>query len=243
MRKSIVAAVIAASAATASCGHERSEDAGPTISKAYQVGDFKQIEVAGSYDVEVRTGAKAGVTAQGGEKLLERTTVEVDGDKLVIRPRERHGFFNFSWGSHRGNARFVVTVPVLTGASIAGSGDVKINQVKGDSFDGQIAGSGTLTLTSVEVQSLKLGIAGSGGVKAGTGTTKSGDYEIAGSGDIDAGAINATDLKVSIAGSGNVKGNATGTANVDIAGSGDVDISGGAKCTVDKHGSGTANCS
>ena len=47
----------------------------------------------------------------------------------------------------------------------------------------------------------------------------------------------------SIAGSGNVRGQATGTADVSIMGSGDVTLTGGAKCSINKMGSGSANCS
>lgn len=242
MRKSIATALIAASAATAGCGHERSEDSGATVSRSYQVGNFKQIEVAGPYDVEVRTGSATSVSAQGGEKLLERTKVEVQGDKLVIHPEQHRGLFNFGWSTH-GSARFVVTVPQLTAASIAGSGDIKVDQVRGDSFEGGVAGSGTLSIASLQVQSLKLEIAGSGGVKAAAGSAKTAKYEIAGSGDIDAGGVNAEQANVDIAGSGSVKAHATGTASVEIAGSGDVEISGGAKCQVEKHGSGNVTCS
>src|SRR3982750_2737340 len=99
MRKSIAGAVIAASAATAACGQARSDDGGPPTSRNYQVSNFHQIEVAGPYDVEVRTGANPSVSAQGSQKLLERTVVEVKGDKLVIRPEEHHGWFSFGWGS------------------------------------------------------------------------------------------------------------------------------------------------
>ena len=73
MRKLAAAAVIlAASAAIAGCNH-KSEDAGPTVSRNFQVGNFTSIEVAGPYDVEVRTGPQVSVSAQGGEKLLENT--------------------------------------------------------------------------------------------------------------------------------------------------------------------------
>ena len=106
MRKSIAAAVIAASAATSACGHDRNEGAGPTVSRNYQVGNFHELEVAGPYDVQVRTGGNPGVSASGGERLLERTVVEVRGDKLVIRPEEQHGWFHFGWGS-RGKATAV----------------------------------------------------------------------------------------------------------------------------------------
>jgi hypothetical protein len=240
MRKSIAAAVIAASAVTSAC-HAEASGSGATISRNYQVGNFQTIEVAGPYDVEVRTGGNPSVSGQGSEKLLERTVVEVRGDRLVIRPEE-HGWFNFGWGSH-GKANFTVTVPQLSGAKIAGSGDIRVDHVKGNSFEGEVAGSGGLNVATMDVQSLKLSIAGSGGVKAGTGRAQSAEYEIAGSGDVDAGAIQAQQAKVSIAGSGGVRAHASGTADVDIMGSGDVDVSGGAKCSVTKAGSGNVRCS
>ncbi len=134
MRQSL-AAMIAASAALGGCQVNAQEGAGATISRNYQVGNFQQIEVAGPYDVEVRTGSNPGVSARGSEKLLERTVVEVEGNKLVIRPEHNHSFFNFGWSSH-GKASFTVTVPQLSGATIAGSGDVRVDKVAGPELRG-----------------------------------------------------------------------------------------------------------
>jgi len=242
MRKSIVAAMIAASWATTACSYHRSEDGGPTVSRNYQVGNFQKLEVAGPYEVEVRTGGNPGVSATGGERLLSQTAVEVRGDKLVIRPQEQHHFFQWGFGSH-GKARFTVTVPQLSGAMIAGSGDINVDKVQGDAFEGTVAGSGDLAVASINVQALKLSIAGSGGLKVEGGKAQSGDYSIGGSGDIDASGIQTQQAKVSIAGSGSVKANAAATADVSIMGSGDVDVSGGAKCNVSKAGSGSVRCS
>lgn len=242
MRKSIVAAVIAASAATAACGYHRSEDGGPTVSRNYQVGNFQQLEVAGAYDVDVRTGTNPSVAATGPEKLLERTVVEVRGDKLVIRPKEHTSFFSFGWSSH-GKAHFTVTVPQLTDATIAGSGNIRLDNAKGDRFEGTVAGSGGLAVANVEVQNLKLSIAGSGDAKANAGKAQFAEYSIAGSGGVDGGGVTAQQAKVTIAGSGSIKAHATGLADVEIMGSGDVDVSGGAKCNVEKHGSGDVRCS
>jgi hypothetical protein len=241
MHRSIVAAAIAASAATAGCTSHHA-DAGPTVSRNYQVGNFQKLEVAGPYEVEVRTGGNPGVTARGGEKLLSQTTVEVQGDKLVIRPQEQHHFFQWGFGSH-GKAHFTVTVPQLNAAIIAGSGDIDVDKVQGGSFEGTVAGSGSLAVTNVDVEALKLSIGGSGGAKAAGGKAQSGEYSISGSGDIDAAGIHTQQAKVSIAGSGSVKANAATTADVSIMGSGDVNVSGGAKCTVEKHGSGDVRCS
>jgi len=240
MRKSI-AAVIAGSAAVAGC-HGHHEDGGATVSRNYSVGNFQQIEVAGPYDVEVRTGGNASVSAQGPERVLDRTDVAVEGNKLVIRSHHEGGWFHFGFSS-RGHVHFVVTVPQLTAASLLGSGDVRIDKVLGQGFDGSITGSGGLSLGAVEVQALKLSIAGSGGVKAGTGKVQSAEYQISGSGDVDAGAVDSPAIKASIAGSGDIRAHGSGTADVSIMGSGDVYVTGGAKCNVSKAGSGDAHCS
>lgn len=243
MRKTITAAVVAASAATSACGHTRSEDGGPTVSRAYQVGAFDRIEVAGPYNVQVRTGSKPSASARGPEKLMERMVVEVKNGKLLIHSERDKGFFHFGGWHSRGSVELTVTVPQLHGATIAGSGDINVDKVGGDRFEGTVAGSGGLGVGTMDVQSLKLSIAGSGGVKAGAGKAQSAEYSIAGSGGVEAGAIAAQDVKVSIMGSGSVRANATRAADVSIMGSGDVDVTGGAKCTVHKAGSGSAHCS
>jgi hypothetical protein len=239
MRKA-AATVIAASTALAGCGDHAG--GGATVSRNYQVGNFQQIEVAGPYDVEVRTGGGPSVSAHGSEKLLGRTVVAVQGDKLVIHTENNHGFFQFGWGSH-GKAHFTVTVPQLSGAAIAGSGGIHVDRVQGPAFEGQVAGSGGLDVGAMTVQQLKLSIAGSGSIKAGTGKAQSAEYEIGGSGDVDAAGIQAQQAKISIGGSGGVRANSTGTADVNVMGSGDVTVSGGAKCTVNKAGSGSVRCS
>ena len=110
--------------------------------------------------------------------------MEVEGDRLVIKPEHNGGMFHFSFGS-RGSAHFTVTVPQLNSASIAGSGDISVDRVAGQSFDGSVAGSGSLDVGALEVQQLKLSISGSGGIKASGGKAQTAEYEIGGSGDID----------------------------------------------------------
>lgn len=244
MRKLVTVAALAAAASTAACGRSRDEngDPGPAVSKAYQVGNFTEVEVAGPFDVDIKTGANPGVTARGNQKLIDRLEVEVRGNTLRIRPRSERRWFG-GWGSVRGKGSIAVTVPMISAASLAGSGNLSINQVRGDTFEGEIAGSGDLRVDSVEVSRLKLGIAGSGGATARSGRAQRAEYEIAGSGGVDARGIAVEDLEISIAGSGDIKAHASKTADVDIMGSGDVDITGGAKCSISKAGSGDVRCS
>ena len=242
MKRAMLAGAAILATAAAGCSETRAQGGGATVDRQYQVGGFTRIEVAGPYDVDVRTGSAVSVSARGSEKLLERTVVEVKGDRLLIRPDKDN------WWSHMGwkrdyKASFTVTLPQISGAAIAGSGDVRVGDIKGDSFDGSIAGSGALHLGSLDVKTLTLSIAGSGDARAAGGRAAKASYEIAGSGEVDAGAVQTTDVNVSIAGSGDVRAHATGAANVDIVGSGDVRLTGGAKCNVSKAGSGDVHCS
>ena len=214
------------------------KDAGPKVSRNYQVAAFDRIEVAGPYDVKVVTGGKGGISASGNRKLLDETDVVVEGGVLKIMPKKKG--MRWGWSSH-GDATFTVNAAALKGAAIAGSGGIAVDKVAGD-FEGEVAGSGDLRLASVAGGKISLAIAGSGDVQA-AGKADSVDISIAGSGGVDAKGLASRTASVSIAGSGSVSAQASDTADVSIMGSGDVDLTGGAKCTVSKAGSGDVRCS
>ncbi len=240
MRKAVLISIAAVS--TIGCSQGRAQDVGPTVQRSYNVGAFDRIEVAGPFDVKVITGGKAGVSASGPEKMIERLIVEVKGDRLVVRAKERQGIFHWDVGK-RGTVKVQVSAPALSQAVLSGSGDVAIDKVSGDSFVGAVAGSGDLTVDSLTVKQVKLSIAGSGDLRARSGQAASAEYKIAGSGDIDAGGLSSSTAQVSIVGSGNIDAKATQSAIIKIVGSGDVTLTGGAKCTISKTGSGDAHCS
>ncbi|HEU0310189.1 MAG TPA: head GIN domain-containing protein [Sphingomicrobium sp.] len=233
---SLAAAGLLASACHVGADAEE-RDPGPEVSRTYQVGAFDKVEVAGPYDVHVVTGGQHGVTAKGGEKLLAETEVVVEGNTLKIKPKKKKGI---RWNWSNGKAVFTVNAAMLHGASIAGSGDVRVDKVSGD-FEGEVAGSGDLRVAQIAGGRVKFDVAGSGEVEA-AGKADTVAVSIAGSGDIDVGGLASRTADVSIAGSGSVRANASESANVSIMGSGDVDISGGAKCKVSKAGSGNVRC-
>lgn len=238
IRNITIAAVALVAAACHSGADAEERDPGSNVTRNYQLGAFDKIEVAGPYDVTVKTGGAPGASATGGDKLLDETEVFVEGNVLKIRPKKKNGI-RWSWGK-RGKAEFAVTTAMLHGAGIAGSGGISIDKVDGD-FKGEVAGSGDLRLAAINGGAVELDIAGSGKITA-AGKAQSTKVGIAGSGDVQAGGLAARTAHVSIAGSGNVQANASDSAKVDIAGSGNVSVTGGAKCEVSKAGSGNVTC-
>ena len=135
MQKMFVAALAGTAMATAGCSHNGSP--GSTVDRDYQVGSFDQIELGGSYDATVRTGAAPSVHARGGENILDKLTVEVEDGKLVIEPKHHGWLGGFHWSN--GKVQLTITVPQLRKASLAGSGSIGVDKVAGDSFEGTVA--------------------------------------------------------------------------------------------------------
>ena len=182
----------------------------------YEVAEFEEISSVGPQDVVVTRGDSYAVRAEGSPEALALLEVVVDDGELTIRPRDQFRF-GFDW-SRVASATFYVTVPQLEEVSLAGSGDIRIDRIEGESFSGTIAGPGELAIAALEVDEADFRIGGSGGLLSQTAS-------------------------VSIGGSGNVALTVQDEAQVSIAGSGDVDISGPGRCSVSRMGSGNVRCS
>jgi hypothetical protein len=207
---------------------------GSGTARTFAIADFTGVDLRGSDDVDVRVGSGFSVRAEGPSEELKKLKIERNGDTLKV------GREGFSWGSHD-KVTVYVTMPRVATATIAGSGNMTVDRVEGQDFEGSTAGSGDLTIAALSVEKGKFAIAGSGGMKL-SGSVRQLDVSIAGSGDVDARGVKSGSATVSIAGSGSVQAAVDGPAKVSIVGSGDADLGKGAKCAVSKIGSGNATC-
>lgn len=224
---------LAACSAGAQGGGQAS--AGGGTSRAFQVGTFDKINLAGSPDVQVAVGGQPSVRAEGDAADLDRLEINVVNGELRIGMRPG------SWsGSHRGIVVHV-TVPSLQAAAIAGSGDINIDHVQGQAFAATVGGSGDLDVRELRVGNASFNVTGSGGVRAAGGAQRT-NAALNGSGDLSLAGFETADATVSLVGSGDVALRATGTAAVQLTGSGGVTIAGGARCTIAKTGSGDVSC-
>ena len=240
MRLLMLAAVLPLVACSPGSDHDSKPGvagSGTGTTRTYAVTDFTSVDLRGADDVDVRVGSGFSVRAEGPSEILDRLSINRDGDTLKIGRINSSGI---NWSS-KGKVTVYVTMPRIAEASLAGSGNFTIDRVEGQEFEGEIAGSGNLSIAALAVQTAKFDIAGSGNTKV-AGTAKRLSIEIAGSGDVDAAGVKAEGADVSIAGSGNVKADVTGPAKINLMGSGDVNLGQGARCTTSKMGSGRVTC-
>lgn len=216
--------------------HARTDQRGD--SRSYQVGEFDAVSLGGQHNVIVRVGPAASVRAEGAAEDLDRLEIVGERGELKIR-NKRRGEWRMDWSGSP--VTVYVTTPRLRAASIAGSGDMRIDRVDSERFNGSVAGSGDLEIAGLAVRDADFSIAGSGNIRA-AGAAARQTISIAGSGDVDAPGLDSRTLDVKIMGSGGVRARATEHANVNIMGSGDVQLQGGAECSVRKAGSGSVRC-
>ena len=205
--------------------------------RAFTVAPFSGVNLKGGPDVNITFGPTLTVNAQGSKKALNRLKIRVRDGALWIREKRRT---DFAIGDP-GKVVIDIVMPKLDQAVIAGSGDVRIDGIQGDSFSGFVAGSGNMRLRELRIGRTDLRIAGAGSIKA-AGKTGAVTLGIAGTGDIDAAKLRSRTATISINGAGSVAAQASSSADIVIAGSGNVRVNGPAKCAVRKIGVGRAIC-
>ena len=135
----------------------------------------------------------------------------------------------------------VFCAPSLHGASIAGSGDMRIDRAEANDFSASIGGSGDMEISALHARQASFSVAGSGNISA-AGAAEETRVSIAGSGDVTLDRLDSHRARVTVMGSGNVALRASEAVNGSVMGSGDVVVSGPARCSVSKMGSGDVRC-
>lgn len=234
MRLAILGAVLVLGA----CTSRAQEGGGERAQRDFPVEGFDRVNLAGSHDVVVTVGGTPSVRAEGHSEALDRLDIRVEDGALRIGSRG-HGGWNW-FGRSRG-VTVHVTVPALRAASVAGSGDMRVDRIEGEGFDAVVAGSGDLGIDSVRVGQASFSVTGSGNLRAAGAVTQA-RIAVMGSGNADLEALETRAADVRVMGSGNAGLRATQRADVTLMGSGNVTVSGGAQCSVTKRGSGDVHC-
>ena len=203
---------------------------------------FQKIAFGGAGKVYVTQDSPQSVVLEGSEEILERYETKVEDGKLIVRPKDK--WMNWNW-SNEDEIIVYITVPVIEGLSVAGSGDLLVkNRIKTDKLSIKVSGSGNLQAEADVKGSLEASVSGSGDVKI-SGTANTFESNVSGSGDVNANVVcdsnssfsisgsgkiilqgKANLFQASISGSGSIRGRdfSVETAKIKIAGSGSIEL-------------------
>ncbi|RZL46038.1 MAG: DUF2807 domain-containing protein [Pedobacter sp.] len=185
-----------------SCAKDRLTANGDRIIETRTLSEFNSLRISGANKVTVSYGNEYKVVLKGSSNLLPHFETNLDGKSLNL------GYKNAN--VNHDDIEIFVTMPIITGAAISGSGalDIADSFAPVNEFDLSISGSGDVSVNhELLINKLNVKISGSGKAFLQKVVAREADVNISGSGDAH---FQVSDyLKARISGSGEVyyKGN------------------------------------
>lgn len=150
---------------------------------------FKTINARGPVSLVVEVGKAHSIRVEGSQKFIDRVTTEIVGGELRLGYKEKNNV-NIS-----DEDRVVVTMPELTHFTGEGAGLVILNKVRGERFDVDYRGAGSLQMNG-RVERLRLSAEGVGEVDAKSLITQDADVSFRGIGAVSVHAKNRLQAEV-----------------------------------------------
>jgi Putative auto-transporter adhesin, head GIN domain len=195
---------------------------------------FERVRVDGPFKVRLSTGVAPFAQAKGSPAAVDRVSVEVRGNTLVVQNNAS------SWGGYPGQEAGPVEISLgthdLSAAWVNGSGSLAIDRAKGLKFDLSVQGSGAAGIDQVDVDQLSVSITGTASAvlagRAGKMTAL-----VRGISSLDAGGLATKDATLGAEGAATVKANIANAVTIDGSGPATVTLAGAPSCTLRLHGS------
>ncbi len=190
---------------------------GEMTTETRNTGDYDEVSLIGSMDVELISGREGELKIEAESNLMEYIITEVKGNTLKITSEDEVSLEP----SRNKTIKIIVPVKDLEGVKVTGSGDLwNSNSLKVSNFRTQVTGSGDINL-NLDAENVEGNVTGSGDIKI-EGKTKNLDCKVTGSGDFDASDFVAENVEATVMGSGDIRVNVTQNLKARVMGSGDI---------------------
>jgi hypothetical protein len=188
---------------------------GEVITESRNASNFERVDLQGIGNLEIVQGDEESLTITADDNFMQYITTEVVGDTLEIGMKP-----NLSLDPTR-TIEYKLVLKTVSSVALSGFGNIDSDGLTSDELEIKLAGSGDISIGSLESNTLLVRISGFGDFNAQTVTADKPTLEITGSGDINVDELTAKDLAVKISGFGDA--DLSGTAvdqDVMVTGSG-----------------------
>lgn len=214
MKRNVLLIAMVASLFTTGCFRHEIEGNGLLITETRSAGSFTHVSSEGDFEVYIANGQTCTVEVEAESNLQPYILAEVHSSELVVKVRDRRDIeTNFP-------VKIFVTLPVLTGISLTGSGNIRCDSTRANDIHIALSGSGDIYLEAYTNQ-LKAAVSGSGDIFL-DGETHETDFDISGSGSISSFGMEQDTCFADISGSGSMYLFVTDFLDVRISGSGTI---------------------
>jgi len=206
----------------------------PAATRNFGITGFEKVRVEGPYKIVLSTGIAPFARATGSPAALDKVSVEVRGNTLVVHNSQA------SWGgfpsTDSGPVEIALGTHDLRSVWLNGSGTIAIDRVKGLSFDLSVQGSGSGNIDRVDVDQLNLNLGGTTSATLGGRAAKM-TAVVRGNSSLDAAGLKVSDAVLGAEGAATVKADVRNAIKIDGSGPATITLSGKPACTLRVSGS------
>ncbi|MBI4709105.1 MAG: DUF2807 domain-containing protein [Candidatus Portnoybacteria bacterium] len=206
---------------------------GNVITEEREVADFDKIYLSGLGNLIIEQGDKESLKIEAEDNIIPKISTRVSDKALEIK-YER--FWPWFFIKPQKQVNFYITVKDINKVSISGSGSVSAANLKTNSLEVLITGSGKANL-NVEAENLKSTISGSGDFSL-SGKATNQEISISGSGNYEAKNLESKKADIKISGAGKAQIRVQEKLDITISGSGEVSYIGNPQIDQKISGSG-----
>lgn len=214
IKQFILSALILILGSTTSCIYDSVDGNGIRASEERVATNFDKVNSSGTFEVYISQGEDYILIVSAEENILPYIETRVSNGILNID--------NEDFKSIRNDLpmEVFITMPVLEGIKLSGSGSINTDYFVCDEMDIILSGSGRIQ-TSCSTEEVEATVSGSGLVNI-SGDTKTAEFNISGSGNIEAVQLSTMGCHSNISGSGDVWISVDKLLEANISGSGNV---------------------
>lgn len=211
--------------------------AASAANRNFGIESFQKIRVDGPFKVTLATGVAPFARATGSAAALDRVSVEIAGDTLVVHAVD-------SWGGYPGEDPGPVEIAVgtheLSAAWLNGSGSLALDRARGLKFDFSIQGSGSGEIGDVDVDQLSVSVGGTASARL-AGKAAKMSAMVRGVSALEASALTAHDATLGAYGTATIQADVSDSVVVGATGPATVQLTGDPSCTLRVSGSATVS--
>src|SRR5690606_13311943 len=132
------------------------------LAQTYPIQNIREIVVGGGAKIEISQGDSESLRAEASKEVLERVSVDVTGNRLTLKVKDKNGGF-FNWFNHNNDqVKFIVQVKQLTHLELGGAAHAKVNQLRGASLSLNSHGASHADIGQLHIPDLRIELSGAG---------------------------------------------------------------------------------
>jgi hypothetical protein len=210
---------------------------GVVVSQTRKVADFNSIEINYPVDLTIQQGSANSLTVTAENNLVPQLATRVSGSTLYIENSQP------DWSQRVTPTRPVIlhlTVKDLQQVDFPSAGTLTVTKLQTDHLKLSIGGAGSVNLSDLAVHNLTVNLSGAGNITA-SGLADSLELDISGFGSFQGADLASQTAQIGISGAGNATVWAKTSLNVQISGTGSVNYYGSPQVSREVSGLGSVN--